>query len=172
MVKQRFQIIPTHNQLDLLLVVDDSANAAAQQKLVAQVPALLQTLEALPDGLPDLHIGVISTDMGAGPQPPPGCTATGKAGQLQSAPRGSCADTTLASGATFISAAGGLKNFTAPLEEVLQCIVPLGTGGCGVQAAAGGHRPRAGRGRVASADREPGLPAGGRRAGHPDPLRQ
>ncbi|MES1206819.1 MAG: hypothetical protein ABUS79_12855 [Pseudomonadota bacterium] len=130
-LRQKLQIVPTRNQLDLLIVVDDSANAAAQQKLVSQLPGLLQQLEALPDGLPDLHIGVISTDMGGGPQPPPGCTATGKAGQLQSAPRGNCADTTLAAGATFISAAGGLRNFTAPLEQVVQCIVPLGSDGCG-----------------------------------------
>ncbi|HVY38581.1 MAG TPA: hypothetical protein VHM31_11620 [Polyangia bacterium] len=128
--RQRFQITPASNQLDLLLVIDDSANDAAQQKLVAQLPTLVQSLEALPDGLPDLHIGVISTDMGAGPQPPAGCTSTGKGGQLQSAPRGACTDTTLAPGATFISAAAGLRNFTAPLEQVLQCITPLGSDGC------------------------------------------
>ncbi|HVT06507.1 MAG TPA: hypothetical protein VHO67_03580 [Polyangia bacterium] len=127
---QRFQITPASNQLDLLLVIDDSANDAAQQKLVAQLPTLVQSLEALPDGLPDLHIGVISTDMGAGPQPPAGCTSTGKAAQLQSAPRGACTDTTLAPGATFISVSGGARNFTAPLEQVLQCITPLGSDGC------------------------------------------
>ena len=129
--RQRFHVLPTRNQLDLLLVVDDSANAVAQQKLVAQLPALVQALAALPDGLPDLHIGVISTDMGTGAQQTAGCTARGKAGELQSAPRGNCADSTLTPGATFISAAGGLRNFTAPLEQVLQCLTPLGTGGCG-----------------------------------------
>jgi len=127
--RRRFQITPS-NQLDLLLVIDDSANDAAQQKLVAQLPLLVQSLEALPGGLPDLHIGVISTDMGAGAQPPAGCTATGKGGQLQSAPRAPCTDTTLDPGATFISVGGGARNFTAPLEQVLQCITPLGSGGC------------------------------------------
>ncbi|HSS40831.1 MAG TPA: hypothetical protein VLT58_18850 [Polyangia bacterium] len=107
--RQRFQITPTRNQLDLLFVIDDSGSAAAQQKLVAQLPVLVQALEALPNGLPDLHVGVISTDMGAGPQHTAGCTATGKAGQLQSSPRGDCADTTLAPGRRSSRPPGGCE---------------------------------------------------------------
>jgi hypothetical protein len=148
-LREKFQIIPTRNQLDLLFVIDDSAGAAPQQKLLAQVPTLIQALEQLPDGLPDLHVGVISTDMGAGPQPPPGCTATGKAGQLQNAPRGTCADTTLSAGATFVSADAGLRNFTSPLEDVVQCIAGLGSDGCWVK------QPLAAMARALGADGDP-----------------
>lgn len=126
-----FRIAPSDNQLDLLFVIDDSGAAAAQQKLTAQVPALLQAIEQLPGGLPDLHVGVVSTDLGAGPDAPTGCTATGDGGQFQSAARGSCAASTLAHGAAFISNSYGAKNFTDPIENVVQCILPLGTSGCG-----------------------------------------
>jgi len=62
--------------------------AETQQKLLANFPMLMQVLRNLPDGLPDLHIGVVSSSMGAGPtadiaQCPPG----GDGGRLQSAAR-------------------------------------------------------------------------------------
>jgi len=126
-----FEIVPSDGQLDLLFVIDDSGAAAAQQKLAAQIPALMQVLQSLPGGLPDLHVGVVSTDLGAGPDAPAGCTAAGDAGQFQIAPRGSCAATTLPAGTGFISNTYGAANFTGPIENAVQCILPLGTGGCG-----------------------------------------
>ncbi|HXU60906.1 MAG TPA: hypothetical protein VN962_04350 [Polyangia bacterium] len=148
---ETFQIQPSDGQLDLVFVIDDSGGAAAQQKLAMQIPAFLQVLADLPSGLPDLHVGVVSTDLGAGLEAPAGCTTGGDGGQFQTAPRGSCAATSLAAGAGFVSNGYGSVNFTDPIENVLQCIVPLGTGGCGfaqplaalVRAlgASGGHLP-------------------------------
>jgi len=148
---ETFQIQPSNGQLDLVFVIDDSGGAAAQQKLAGQLPGLIKVLDGLPGGLPDLHVGVVSTDLGAGPDAPAGCTEGGDAGQFQSAPRGSCAATTLAAGAGFVSNSDGSANFSDPIENVLRCIVPLGTGGCGyaqplaalVRAlgASGGHLP-------------------------------
>ncbi len=126
-----FQILPNHHQLDLLFVVDDSAGTSIQSKLAAQLPTFMQVLQALPDGLPDLHVGVLSADLGGGGDPPAGCTVTGDGGELQAAPRGDCAATTLAAGAAFISTSDGAPNFTAPIDQVVSCILPLGTGGCG-----------------------------------------
>jgi hypothetical protein len=53
--------------VDILFVVDNSPSMEAkQQALVTGFPTLMTALQNLPDGLPDLHVGVISSDMGAG----------------------------------------------------------------------------------------------------------
>jgi hypothetical protein len=124
-----------NNDLDLLFMIDNSSGMTAmQQKLMAQIPAFFQLLESLPDGLPNLHVAAISSDMGAPGDATStlGCTAAGNQGQFQVQPR-TCTSTTLATGATFLSDVGGVKNFTDPIEEVVQCIGQLGANGCGFE---------------------------------------
>ena len=103
-------------------------------KLYAQMPVFLNVLKSLPTPL-DLHVAVTTTDMGA-----PGdvtaadhdCTAQGDNGAFQSAPRGTCASTTLMNGATYLADDGnGTANFTDPMASVLQCISMVGDSGCG-----------------------------------------
>jgi hypothetical protein len=52
--------------LDLLFVIDDSAGIMleAQRNLAAGFPGFLERLQGIPGGLPSLHLGVITTDMG------------------------------------------------------------------------------------------------------------
>jgi hypothetical protein len=126
-----------NNKIDILLMVDNSSSMnEMQQKLYDQLPIFVNTLQGaqIP---PDLHIAVVSSDMGA-----PGdstaeiaCTASGDQGQFQAMPRGTCADTTLQTGATFISDDGaGNKNYTdTTLSQALQCIALLGDKGCGLE---------------------------------------
>src|SRR5262245_48190484 len=53
--------------LDILFMIDTSPGMAPlQAKLVAAVPAFIDALQALPGGLPNLHLAVVSSDMGAG----------------------------------------------------------------------------------------------------------
>jgi len=53
--------------VDILFVVDNSGSMADEQALLqAQFPALMQTLRNLNGGMPDVHIGVTSTDLGTG----------------------------------------------------------------------------------------------------------
>ncbi len=121
------------NNVDLLFVIDDSASTTAmQQKFLREVPAFFQTLELFPAGLPNLHVAVVSSDMGAPGDASSsiGCTATGDRGEFQSLPRGLCTDTTLSSGATFLSDIGGQRNFTGSLDQAFQCIGQLGSSGC------------------------------------------
>jgi hypothetical protein len=59
------------------------------------------------------------------------CTTTGDNGLFQSTPRGACANTTLASGATFISNVDGVANYTGNLTDVFGCIAQLGQSGGG-----------------------------------------
>ena len=125
-----------NNKIDILFMIDNSSSMTEmQQKLVDQLPIFVSTLQAaqIP---PDLHIALVSSDMGAPGDSTAGvgCTSAGDQGQFQSLPRGTCTDTTLQNGATFISDANMTPNYTgASLGQVLQCIALLGDKGCGFE---------------------------------------
>ncbi len=125
----------SNNEVDILFVLADWAQTEEQTKLYDQIPLFLQVLEQLPSP-PNLHIAVVTADMGApGDQVGQGgaCTATGDAAVFQNRARGLCTDTTLTSGATFVSDdGGGNSNFTGQLSSVLQCIALVGDSGCGI----------------------------------------
>ncbi len=131
------------NKVDILFMVDNSSSMTSmQQKMLLQIPVFIQSLQALPDGLPDLHLAVVSSDMGAPSDVgnAVGCSQSGgDNGAFQNQPRGTCAATGLLNGATFISdnASGTTKNFTladpAGLSTVFQCIGLLGSNGCGFE---------------------------------------
>lgn len=132
-----------NRDLDLLFVIDDSPSMQDKQaNLAANFPAFINVLSSLPGGLPNLHLGVISTDMGTkGTEAPPlgtnvgqvgngGCGGAGKNGNL------------LTNGApvsgTFISdtkASDGsrLRNYTGTLDSVFAQMARLGAGGCGFE---------------------------------------
>jgi len=47
-------------------MIDDSSEMTSmQQKLASQIPTFFQALADLPDGMPNLHVAVVSSDMGA-----------------------------------------------------------------------------------------------------------
>ena len=120
--------------LDVLLMIDDSPEMAPmQQKLTAQLPTFLTALESLPGGLPNIHIAVVSSDLGAPSDSAAaiGCTTTGDQGIFQSQPRG-CAEMVLPS-ATYISNVNGVVNYAGNIADVLSCITPLGESGCGFE---------------------------------------
>jgi hypothetical protein len=120
--------------LDLLFVIDSSSGMAPMQaKLAQQMPLFMHTIEGLWPASPDLHVAVISSDLGAPGDSTAalGCTTLGDQGQFQVGARGACADSTLAPGAGFVSNVGGVANYaTADIATVVQCILPLGDGGC------------------------------------------
>jgi len=131
-------------KVDILFMVDDSASMTSmQQKMLQQIPTFIQSLQALPQGLPDLHLAVVSSDLGAPSDVGAAglrCSQTGgDNGNFFNAPEGTCTATTLQAGATFITdnASGTTKNFTladpAGLAAVFQCIALLGSDGCGFE---------------------------------------
>jgi hypothetical protein len=132
-------VLETPNrQADILFMVDDSSSMEpSQATLIASIPAFFTALEGLPGGLPDLHIAVVTSDMGAGDGTITGCSGNGDDGVFRYAPTGSCTATTLQNGATYISDTGGsapVTNFTAPdIATVLQCLVQVGANGCGFE---------------------------------------
>jgi len=125
--------IPTA-KVDILFVIDDSSEMRlSQDNLMRNFPAILTRLMD-PPGLPDLHIAVISTDMGAGDGSIAGCDMTGgKNGIFQYQPTGGCTSSGLAPGATFIADDGTNRNYTGQLSDVFGCISQLGESGCGFE---------------------------------------
>lgn len=129
------------SDLDLLFVVDDSPGSVQlQQALQTAFPSFLQTLGPPSDRLPNLHIGVVSNDLGTSaandPAPGPaigllgqgGCQGNGKAGNLVTA-----------SGitGTYISdvliSNGRETNYTGTLSDAFASISSLGGNGCGFE---------------------------------------
>ena len=116
-------------------MVDNSSDTRVEQvKLTGQLAAFVDSLEALPGGLPDLHVAVVSSDMGAPGDVTQslGCTTAGDQGQFQFAARGDCL-MGLNDGATFIATDGVTSNYTGQLADVLTCIATLGDTGCGFE---------------------------------------
>jgi hypothetical protein len=124
-------------KLDMLFMVDNSLSMQPlQAKLTASFPTLIQTLKTLPGGLPDLHIGVVSSSMGAGRFDSvdiPSCPHGGDGGRLQWMPKGTC----VSGGPTdhFIATgpAESIKNYPGTIEQAFTCIAALGDQGCGFE---------------------------------------
>jgi hypothetical protein len=143
--------------LDVLFMIDNSSSMTVmQQKLASQIPGFITALQSLPSGLPNLHIAVVSSDMGAPGDSTTslGCTTVGDDGQFRlgtagglspdgggtgGAPGGdgagatSCAGASLNSGATYISNVDGVANYTGDLSTLLSCMAALGDNGCGFE---------------------------------------
>jgi hypothetical protein len=136
-------IVPAtaNHDVDVLFLIDDSTGMLDQQNnLKASFPAFINTLSEA--GLPNLHIGVATSDLGTsaiadGPGPSigsvgtGGCAGTGKAGNLQTN------GTPLVSG-TFIADqanADGTRttNYTGQLADAFSAIASVGAGGCGFE---------------------------------------
>ena len=122
--------VKQNNNLDLLFVVDNSGSMRAEQISLAQnFINIINTMQAsLEGGLPNIHVGVISTDMGNGTHS--GCSATGDNGSLQNTAR--VAGCSPPSG-FFISNIEGTPNYTGTLADTFACIAQLGTNGCGFE---------------------------------------
>lgn len=129
--------------VDILFVIDDSGTMEGEQEsLNTNFPRFVAILEGIEGGLPDLHIGVVSTDVGIGRDLPgdacSGNGSLGKNGILQADP--------LVKGCSppsdrFISSISNpdepksppTVNFSGTLVETFSCIAKLGTNGCGFE---------------------------------------
>jgi hypothetical protein len=132
--------------VDILFVIDNSASTDQYQiNLVHQFPKLLRGLWREGKGLPDLHVGVVSEDLGAGSYSLPSCeTPGGEGGRLQAAPRMvGCAppsDPWIDHRAGQTNIPKGKDDELKCIAEAFACIAFLGSGGCGFE-----HTLEAGR---------------------------
>ncbi len=130
--------IPTEPErdVDILFVIDSSPSMAEEHAaLLDDFDTLLARLDDVPGGLPDVHIGVVSSDMGTAPfNVNSQCRADGgDRGLMQGA---TCA---ALGGASFIEdvldPADGTRrrNYTGTLEAAFGCAADVGVDGCGFE---------------------------------------
>src|SRR5690606_21079623 len=124
-----------------LFVIDDSPSMLDKQtNLRNNFPNFINVLNTIEGGLPDVHLGVVSSDLGtsaASGSPGPGigsgpgsCSANGKNGNLQLGQA-----TAMVSG-TFISdirASDGTRttNYAGTLSQAFSAMASIGASGCG-----------------------------------------
>jgi len=126
-----------NRDIDILFLVDNSSSMAkSQANLVRNFPIFMNVLKGLPGGLPNVHIAVVSSDMGAG-SGTNSCSGNGMAGIFQNTPKltvgGNLCQTGLQNGARFIESINGNANFTGDISDVFTCIAALGEDGCGFE---------------------------------------
>jgi hypothetical protein len=129
--------VQINRNIDILFVIDNSGSMREEQdSLAANFNRFINVLNNIEGGLPNVHIGVVSTDIGAGPYGIMGCTGNGDNGILQNAPSdGTCnppsdlfiIDTANEDGSRSTNYAGG------DLASTFSCIAKLGTTGCGFE---------------------------------------
>src|SRR5262245_10491184 len=126
--------VTLNRNVDILFVVDDSGSMKEEQdSLTTNFPRFIDRLSTLQGGLPSVHIGVVSTDVGTGTDAIQSCNALGDDGHLLT---NNC--TGLNGGATYIEdvdvAGGGRQqNYSGNLPSLFACMAHLGTGGCGAE---------------------------------------
>ena len=137
--------VNVNRKVDILFVIDDSPSMLDKQtNLKANFPNFINVLNTIQGGLPDVHIGVVTSDLGTsgadgmnapsiGGSAQGGCSGTGKAGALQTY------GTTLVTG-KYISDApptvmGGMRmtNYTGTLAAAFSAIASAGANGCGFE---------------------------------------
>ncbi|HEV7557627.1 MAG TPA: hypothetical protein VGO00_19315 [Kofleriaceae bacterium] len=136
--------VTPRRDIDILFLIDDSPSMADKQNnLAMNFPNFINVLNTIEGGLPNVHIGVTTSDMGtkgaadSAPGPaigsgPGSCSGSGKNGNLQiyGAP--------LTAGDVFISDiknADGtrMQNYTGNLADVFTVMAKAGATGCGFE---------------------------------------
>jgi hypothetical protein len=124
-----------NRNIDIVFMVDNSSSMMPlQAKLTTNFPAFMDVLKGLPGGLPNVHIGVVSSSMGAGRNGSiEHCMPGGDQGIFQTQPRGGCTASGLMAGQNFIINVNNAPNYTGDISNVFSCIAALGDTGCGFE---------------------------------------
>jgi hypothetical protein len=140
---ENLKVIPVdlNRDIDLLFVIDNSGSMdEEQQSLTANFQRFISVLENIEGGLPNVHIGVISTDTGAGQNPGTGCSPQGDNGQLRVNGTGPATATCGVDASRFIvdienENGGRQQNYdpASSLAETFSCVATLGITGCGFE---------------------------------------
>lgn len=126
--------VEINRDIDLLFVIDDSGSMAEEhQSLIANFGRFIEVLENIEGGLPNVHIGIISTDVGVGLDNSgiQNCTSVGDDGGLQADM--ACqvnglyiVDEDMGDGTRY-------RNYSGALTDAFSCMANLGTSGCGFE---------------------------------------
>ncbi|MBP9207561.1 MAG: VWA domain-containing protein [Kofleriaceae bacterium] len=127
--------VSTERDLDLLFVIDNSVSMAEEQAaLAANFPQFINVLANLDGGLPNVHIGVVSSDMGGlgALGPGSGCDGRGDDGVLQA--RAACGISGLYLSDVDDGAGGRTVNYAGgSLASAFSCAATIGDQGCGFE---------------------------------------
>jgi Cys-rich repeat protein len=125
----------TTSAVDILFVIDDSTDMLALQTALMDnfTSAFLATLEGELGGRPDLHIGVVSSDMGVGSNSIGGCAASDDGLLLSAATVQGCSPPTDRYIVDVAAGGGRMTNYTGTISDAFRCIGSLGTTGCGFE---------------------------------------
>jgi hypothetical protein len=134
--------ITVSRAVDILFVIDNSSSMEQEQASLARnFPRFIDKLQAIEGGLPDVHLGVVSSSLGAGGNDVTDCGGEGDEGNLLT---NSCPGVNEAFLSDVLSEDGlrRVRNYDAPpgglpedqwLAETFGCMAELGTGGCGFE---------------------------------------
>ncbi len=135
--KEEFKDIPLtiNRDIDILFVIDNSGSMLEEQaSLAANFPQFINVLDNIEGGLPNVHIGVVSSDMGTlnVPTGDGACAGLGDNGALQA--RATCNVNGLFINDVDNGGGGRTTNYGAQtLAQAFSCTAALGTGGCGFE---------------------------------------
>lgn len=137
--------VTVNRNIDILFVIDDSVSMADKQTNIREnFPNFVNVLNTIAGGLPDLHIGVVSSDGGSkgseDTTPGPGigtvgqggCSGEGKRGNLQLGMAGNAVQGTFISDIK-LSTGERQKNYTGDLATVFGQMATIGAQGCGFE---------------------------------------
>jgi hypothetical protein len=140
--------VNVNRDIDLLFLIDDSPSMKDKQNNLADnFPQFIRVISSIPGGLPNVHIGITTSDMGTkgaedaspGPSIPPpgggGCAGTGKNGSLLRlmAPL-SDPNAVFISDVFDMTTMSRKTNYTGTLEKVFSDMAKnVGAGGCGFE---------------------------------------
>ena len=128
--------VQINRNIDILFVIDNSGSMREEQaSLTANFNRFINVLNGIEGGLPNVHIGVVSTDLGAGPYGIMGCTGNGDNGVLQNAPQGACDTSSPEPYIIDLANEDGTRqtNYAGDLADAFSCVAELGTTGCGFE---------------------------------------
>src|SRR5690606_30374735 len=143
--------VTVERRLDILFVVDDSGSMRQEQEaLAASFGELMRVLERVEGGLPDVHIGVVSSNVGTGPEGGGGeaCAGNGDGGRLLTGPADTvtCAPgqicdpcPAITDGKPYIideldpATGARVTNYIGELADQFACMAQLGIDGCGFE---------------------------------------
>jgi hypothetical protein len=124
--------ITVTRKADILFMIDNSLSMKEEQdNLARNFPAFIDELRKIKGGLPDVHIGVVTSDVGAGPLAQSGCAPGGRDGAFQGWDKACGLDPN----SRFIVASDGehTRNYQDDLAKVFACMADVGTKGCGFE---------------------------------------
>jgi hypothetical protein len=136
-----------NRQLDLLFVIDNSNSMKEEQDSLARnFGNFINVLRTLPGGLPDLHLAVVTSDLGnnGATQTIQNCVGSGQNGDFQTG------GVQFTGGVRFLSdqrdpnqpatGTARIKNYAADLADTFATMANVGVSGCGFEQHLGATR--------------------------------